>query len=92
MKKKINKRLKALFQMDPFENLNKKNDSTICIINEAIKKNFEIWFCSPKNISVLGNKVFAKVQRIKNDLSLESPTIVTIDKFDFFFYKAGPSL
>jgi glutathione synthase len=90
MKKKINKRLKALFQMDPFENLNKKNDSTICIINEAIKKNFEIWFCSPKNISVLGNKVFAKVQRIKNDLSLESPTIVTIDKFDFFFIRQDP--
>ena len=83
--KKINKKFKALFQMDPFKNLNKKNDSTICVINEAIKKKFETWFCSPKNISVSGNKVFAKVQKIKNDLSLESPKIVTIDKFDFFF-------
>ena len=48
MKKKINKRLKALFQMDPFENLNKKNDSTICIINEAIKKILRYGFAHQK--------------------------------------------
>jgi hypothetical protein len=57
MKKKIknkkNPRISVLFQMDSFENLDFDTDTTLNLIQEALKINADVWVGYPKNLHIL---------------------------------------
>jgi len=57
MKKKIknkkNPRISVLFQMDSFENLDFDTDTTLNLIQEALKINADVWVGYQKNLHIL---------------------------------------
>ena len=85
------KKLSAFFQMDSFEKLNKKSDSTISIIKEAIKKDIEVWVGSPNDIRLSEKNVYAKGYKVlDSDLKLGRAEDFNIRKFNFFFIRQDP--
>ena len=80
-----NKKLSAFFQMDSFDKLNKKSDSTISIIKEAIKKDIEVWVGSPNDIRLSEKNVNAKGYKVLDrDLKLGRAEDFNIKMFNFF--------
>ena len=85
------KNLSVFFQMDSFDKLNKKSDSTISIIKEAFKKDIEIWVGSPNDICLSEKNVYAKGYKVLgSDLKLGRAEDFNIKKFNFFFIRQDP--
>ena len=55
-------KLKIALQMDPFEKLDLKGDSTFILGLEAIKRGFELYFYSPSDLIYKNNNVYAKTK------------------------------
>ena len=62
-----NKNPTAFFQMDPFEKLNTRSDSTVSIIREGLKKNIKIWVGLPGQITFKKSEVIAKGYEVLDD-------------------------
>ena len=60
--------MKILFICDPIKNLNYSKDSTIFLIEEAWRKNYEVMVCAINDLSIVasskGPVVFAKTNFI----------------------------
>ena len=86
-----NKKLSAFFQMDPFEKLNTRSDSTVSIIREGLKKNIKIWVGLPGQITFKKSEVIAKGCEVLDDsLRMGKVNKLQINKLDFFFIRQDP--
>ena len=95
MKKKIknkkNPRISVLFQMDSFENLDFDTDTTLNLIQEALKINADVWVGYPKKLTYSDGKASITAQKIvSSDLSFGKPKNLKIDEFDFYFIRQDP--
>ena len=66
----MRQKLKIALQMDPFEKLDLKGDSTFILGLEAIKRGFELYFYSPSDLIYKNNNVYAKAKIL--DLAFEN--------------------
>lgn len=95
MKKKIknkkNPRISVLFQMDSFENLDFDTDTTLNLIQEALKINADVWVGYPKKLTYSDGKASITAKKIVNsDLSFGKPKNLKINEFDFYFIRQDP--
>ena len=84
---------KVLFQMDPFNKLNIKTDSTISIIKEALILGIEVYVSSPNDLTLMKNNAFVtfrEVTFIKSKFSFSKQKNSSINKFDYFFIRQDP--
>ena len=84
---------KVLFQMDPFNKLNIKTDSTISIIKEALNFGIKVYVSNPDDLTLEKNSVFTNYNDISlkgSKLSLGKIKRSNINKFDYFFIRQDP--
>ena len=84
---------KVLFQMDSFNKLNIKTDSTISIIKEALILGIEVCVSSPNDLTLMKNNAFVnfrEVTFIKSKFSFGKQKNSSINKFDYFFIRQDP--
>ncbi|MFL2679444.1 MAG: glutathione synthase [Alphaproteobacteria bacterium] len=85
------KKQTVLFQMDPLEKLDHNSDSTIIIILEALKRNFDVWIGLPNNLTLQNCKAKIFAQPILNEkLELGDSKLKDIEKLDFYFIRQDP--
>ncbi len=91
MKNKKNPRIPVLFQMDSLENLDVNSDSTLNLIQEALKINIEVWIGQPKNLTYFGGKASITAKKIiSKDLNFSKPKNIKIDEFSYYFIRQDP--
>ncbi len=91
MKNKKNPRIPVLFQMDSLENLDVNSDSTLNLIQEALKINIEVWIGQPKNLTYFGGKASITAKKIiSKDLNFSKPKNIKIDEFYYYFIRQDP--
>ena len=95
MKKKIknkkNPRISVLFQMDSFENLDFDTDTTLNLIQEALKINADVWVGYPKKLTYSDGKASITAKKIVNsDLSFGKPKNLKINEFEIYFIRQDP--
>ena len=90
-------RLKIAVQMDYPEVLDKRTDSTLAIIEEALKKNHDVFIYNVDELSLLSNKPFALCKKIKsidikknNFLELSIPKKESLEKFNVILIRQDP--
>ena len=84
---------KVLFQMDPFNKLNIKTDSTISIIKEALNFGIKVYVNNPDDLTLKKNSVFTNCTNISlngSKLSFGKIKRSNINKFDYFFIRQDP--
>ena len=87
---------KIAVQMDPIENLNLSGDSTFSILLEAQTRNYNIFFYTPKNLSMRKNILFAKGHYIKihqkpvDSIIPGKQESVRLDEFDAILMRQDP--
>ena len=84
---------KVLFQMDPFNKLNTKTDSTISIIKEALNFGIKVYVNNPDDLTLKKNSVFTNCTNISlngSKLSFGKIKRSNINKFDYFFIRQDP--
>ncbi len=89
----IKTRRKALFQMDPFNKLNIKTDSTIAIIKEALILGIKVYVSKPNDLTLMQNNAFVSFTEVtlKNSkFSFSKLRKSNINKFDYFFIRQDP--
>ena len=93
MFKKNNRKIKALFQMDPIGKLNFKSDSTILILKEAIRRGVNTFVCSPDDLTLINNFIYVNCKRVifkDSVLTFKSDKRIKINKLDYFFIRQDP--
>ena len=84
---------KVLFQMDPFNKLNIKTDSTISIIKEALILGLRVYVSNPNDLTLMQNNAFInfkEVTLINSKFSFSKQKNSSINKFDYFFIRQDP--
>ena len=84
---------KVLFQMDSFDKINIKTDSTISIIKEALNFGIKVYVNNPDDLTLEKNSVFTNCTDVslKNSkLSFGKIKRSNINKFDYFFIRQDP--
>jgi glutathione synthase len=79
--------------MDPIHSLNFETDSTIALIKEAQRRNFEIYYYIPAQIFLSSGKVFAKCQTVSinsNEYKLGEVTTINLENFDVILMRQDP--
>ena len=83
-----NKKQTVLFQMDPLDKLDYKSDSTIIIILEALKRNFDVWIGLPNNLTLQNCKAKISAQLVLNKkLDLGDFKFIDIEELDYYFIR-----
>ena len=86
-----NKKQTVLFQMDPLDKLDYKSDSTIIIILEALKRNFDVWIGLPNNLTLQNCKAKISAQLVLNKkLDLGDFKFIDIEELDYYFIRQDP--
>ena len=60
----LNNRIIAI-QADAIEKINPLTDTTLLLAQEAQKRKYQIYWFEPKDLSLIGKKLLAKVKKIK---------------------------
>ena len=84
---------KVLFQMDSFNKLNIKTDSTISIIKEALNFGIKVYVNNPDDLTLEKNSVFTNCTDVSlkdSKLSFGKIKRSNINKFDYFFIRQDP--
>ena len=84
---------KALFQMDSFNKLDIKTDSTISIIKEALTLGIKAYVSNPNDLTLTQNNAFVsfrEVTLINSKFSFSKQKNSSINKFDYFFIRQDP--
>ena len=84
---------KVLFQMDPFNKLNIKTDSTISIIKEALILGIRVYVSNPNDLTLVQKNAFVnfkEVTLINSKFSFSKQKNSSINKFDYFFIRQDP--
>ena len=89
--------VKVAIQMDKLSKINKDTDSTLALIEEAIKKKFSVFIYTVDNMYYDRNKLKAVAnQVIKVDikkekfLELEKPKIISLNSFEYILIRQDP--
>ena len=95
--KVIKKSLKVAVQMDEPHDLDKKTDSTLALIEEALKRNFIVFIYTVSNLYLSENMLLASAKRIlkvdirrKNFIELDKEVNIELKKFDFVLVRQDP--
>ena len=85
------------FQMDPFEVLNLKEDTTLTIITECLSRNFNVFHFLPKNVSYSDGEVNAFCRKVLEVNETISPSYKfgelkqnNLKKMDLIFVRQDP--
>ena len=84
---------KVLFQMDSFNKLNIKTDSTISIIKEALNFGIKVYVNNPDDLTLEKNSVYTNFTDVGlkgSKLSFGKIKRSNINKFDYFFIRQDP--
>lgn len=84
---------KVLFQMDSFNKLDIKTDSTISIIKEALILGIKVYVSNPNDLTLMQNNAFVsfrEVTLINSKFSFSKQKNSSITKFDYFFIRQDP--
>ena len=84
---------KVLFQMDSFNKLDIKTDSTISIIKEALILGIKVYVSNPNDLTLMQNNAFVsfrEVTLINSKFFFSKQKNSSITKFDYFFIRQDP--
>ena len=91
------KKVKVAVQMDKLNKINKDTDSTLALIQEAIKKKFSVFIYNVDNLyfennelKAIANKVLSINIQKENFLTLDTPYVVNLKSFEFVLIRQDP--
>ena len=83
--------MKVAFQINKIEILKEKTDSSLLIMQECLKRGFEVWFYYPESLTFEIENIYAK-GFLFNGKKMESgaETKLKLDDFNFVFVRQDP--
>ena len=94
---KKNKNIKVAVQMDMLNKLNKDTDSTLALIEEALKRKFSVFIYTVENLYFENNKLKAAANQVQNInikrekfLKLKESCIINLNSFEFILIRQDP--
>lgn len=88
--------IKQLFIIDPFEKLCIKNDTSILLMNEVLRKNQQVYSCTEYDISIINNKKIALCHKHEKEINediLNEKLVLNkydLEEFDFIHIRKDP--
>jgi glutathione synthase len=85
--------MKIAVQMDPMSSVNLDSDSTICLIEEAVTRGFEVSHYTPKNLILKDSGLYADVSLIsiiEGKIELGDQHNVLLEEFDVVLMRQDP--
>ncbi|MBH43599.1 MAG: glutathione synthase [Rickettsiales bacterium] len=91
----MKKSYSVVFQMDEFEKINKKTDSTYLLAKESLIRKFSTFHLLPENVHIFENEIILDCSVLtlnkKNEVSFKERKITKkLSDFDFFFIRQDP--
>lgn len=91
------KKLNVAFQMDDINKINLYSDTTFALLIEAYKRNFNVFYYNPSSVTLDGNKVIARCQKVltasyneKSYISLEEEKLINLSSMDVIWLRQDP--
>ena len=91
------KKVKVAVQMDKLNKINKDTDSTLALIQEAIKRKFSVFIYNVDNLyfennelKAIANKVLSINIQKENFLTLDTPYVINLKSFEFVLIRQDP--
>ena len=91
------KKIKVAVQMDKLNKINKDTDSTLALIQEAIKRKFSVFIYNVDNLyfennelKAIANKVLSINIQKENFLTLDTPYVINLKSFEFVLIRQDP--
>ena len=83
--------MKIAFQIDSIVYLKLKTDTTLIIMQEALKRGFDVWFYHPSTLTYKNGEVFSSGFKF-NGKQEENGTAETLvlDSFNYIFLRQDP--
>jgi glutathione synthase len=88
--------LRVACQMDPIERIDIRGDSTFALLLEAQKRGHKLFYYTPPNLSLHGNKLLARGETLKVDdkagahYKLSKPRVEDLSKQDVVLLRQDP--
>ena len=90
-------KIKVAVQMDSLNKINKDTDSTLALIQEAIKRRFSVFIYNVENLylennelKAIANKVLSINTQKKKFLTLDTTNIINLKSFEFVLIRQDP--
>ena len=91
------RRVKVAVQMDKLNKINKDTDSTLALIQEAIKRKFSVFIYNVDNLyfennelKAIANKVLSINIQKENFFTLDTPYVINLKSFEFVLIRQDP--
>ena len=91
------KKIKVAVQMDKLNKINKDTDSTLALIQEAIKRKFTVFIYNVDNLyfennelKAIANKILSINVQKEKFLTLETPHVINLKSFEFVLIRQDP--
>ena len=91
------KKVKVAVQMDKLNKINKDTDSTLALIQEAIKRKFSVFIYNVDNLYFENNELKATANKVlsiniqkENFLTLDTPYVINLKNFEFVLIRQDP--
>lgn len=83
---------KLAVQMDLISSINFDTDSTVCLMQEALTRGFEVWYYTPKDLYLKDGSVYANVSKVLNSkIELDhARRSMLLESFDVLFMRNDP--
>lgn len=88
--------IKQLFIIDPLDKLNVQKDTSILIMNEALKRGHKIYICTEESVTYCIDKLYSKAYLLTEPLTMKSKDSVVfseklfLDDMDFIHIRKDP--
>lgn len=82
--------MRVVFQIDPIQGLKAKTDTSLLIMQGAIRRGFDVWFYYPYTLFYKENKVYAKGYKFNGKQEEGNIELLNLDTFDFLFLRQDP--
>ena len=90
-------KIKVAVQMDELNKINKDTDSTLALIQEAIKRKFSVFIYNVDNLYFENNELKATANKVlsiniqkENFLTLDKPYVINLKGFEFVLIRQDP--
>ena len=90
-------KIKVAVQMDKLDKINKDTDSTLVLIQEAMKRKFSVYIYSVDNLYLENNELKAISNQVlsinikkEKFLTLDKPKIINLNSFEFILIRQDP--
>jgi glutathione synthase len=88
--------MKIVFQINEIESLNKDTDTSLCLAQEAILRNFEVWFYTPSQLTFRSNKLYATANKIlavsRKEIKYNQAIEIPLNDTDILLIRQNPPL